>query len=126
MFHMRDVQRMKWIDIARAFNRCGPGRDGPASCCASYQYWKAKYAREAEMRAAGIEPPLRRIPANYDPPIEASPSVARSMAAPVKRPRYFSDLDMNIMGRIERQGITAGFLGDPLPGRSALDRRGQS
>lgn len=125
MIEMRDMQHMKWIDIARAFGRCGPFRDGPASCCATYTYWKAKFAREAKMRAAGINPPPRRIPANYDPPIEAPASVARSLAAPVKRPRYFHSDDMDIMGRIERQGLSAGMFGDPIPGRSALDRRGQ-
>ncbi len=42
---------------------------------------------------------------------------------PEKRPRYFSDADNDIRARIARQGLTAGFLGDPPPGRSALDQR---
>lgn len=41
----------------------------------------------------------------------------------VKRPRYFHDADADLRGRIARQGLTAGFLGDPPPGRSALDQR---
>lgn len=127
LFAMRDRMRMKWLDIARDLGRCGPGRDGPAAVCAAYIYWKAKFAREAEMRAAGIEPPKRmpRLAAEYNPPIAASPFVAASLAAPVKRPRYFHDADAFVTSRIARQGITAGLLGDPPPGRSALDRRGE-
>ena len=32
-------------------------------------------------------------------------------------------LDAELRGRIATQGVTAGLLGDPLPGRSALDKR---
>lgn len=127
IFDMRDNQRMKWIDIARAFNMCGPGRDGPAAVSAVYIYWKKKYAIEAEMRAQGREPPKRLRPRQRQavnlPGIAASPSIAAQLAAPIHRPRYFSDSDRFIMDRIDRQGLTAGFCGDPLPGRSALDQR---
>lgn len=128
VFDMRDNQRMKWIDIARAFKMCGPGRDGPAAVCSAYTYGKNKYAREDAMRAKGIEPP-KRLPrgANasscHGNPIAAPPSVAKSLAAPIKRPRYFHDADAFVNARIERQGLTAGFLGDPPAGRSALDQR---
>jgi hypothetical protein len=32
-------------------------------------------------------------------------------------------LDADMRGRIQMQGVTAGLLGDPAPGRSALDRK---
>lgn len=48
---------------------------------------------------------------------------ARLAAEPGKRPRYFHEADLDIISRIERQGLTAGFLGDPPAGRSALDRK---
>lgn len=32
-------------------------------------------------------------------------------------------MDAELRSRIELQGVTAGLLGDPMPGRSALDRK---
>lgn len=125
MFKMRDEDGAKWIDIARALRRCGIGRDGPAACCAAYNYWKAKFAREAEMRAAGIEPPKRAapMPDAYGRGLAASRAQVAELNSTVRRPRYFHDADMDIIGRIDRQGLTSGFFGDPIPGRSALDKR---
>jgi len=107
LFSMREVQRLKWREIGNAFGLSA------AMCCARYQYYKG----------AG---------SSSDAPA-AAPAVAATLAAPVKtmrpvepvihRPRYIHEADMDIIARIDRQGLTAGFLGDPPEGRSALDQR---
>jgi hypothetical protein len=124
LIDMRENRRMKWREIARALGRSGE-RGGMSVCSGAYAYWTAKFKREAAMRAKGIEPPkqMRHSAASHDTPIAAPPVVAKGLAEPVKRPRYFHQVDMDLIARIERQGLTAGFLGDPPKGRSALDRK---
>ena len=132
LIEMRDVRHMKWIEIAKSLGRFGgvSRRQACATCCSSYKYWKEKFARQAAMRSAGIEPPKRQkpaarpmeLPADAEP-IAPPPSVAALLNAPVKRPRYLHDADLDLRARIALQGLTAGFLGDPPRGRSALDQR---
>jgi hypothetical protein len=76
--------------------------------------------------------------ASADTPPTAAP-VAQRKLSPVKKAAIISDpphtratstakllMDAELRGRIEVLGVTAGLFGDPLPGRSALDRRNAS
>lgn len=125
LFHMRDELQMSWHEIGARFGVSGP------CACTRYNYHSAK-RRIAEQRARVLaeaadvarRPPIV-VPRPVAPP--QAPAVAAPPPAPpdaVKRPRYFHDGDMEIRSRIASQGLTAGFLGDPPPGRSALDQRG--
>lgn len=132
VIEMRDQQGMKWIDIAAAVGRTGTNpKAGCATCYSAYKYWKEKLAQPPKTRAAGIEPTKWETRRAEQPPevsadagtIAAPPIVADLPTEPVKRPRYFHDADNDMRARIARQGLTAGFLGDPPPGRSALDQK---
>lgn len=126
LIHMREVKAMIWTAIARVLGRAGDPQGGAGTCCAAYRYHKAKRAREAELIAAGGTPlsrPRFRLPADEDRCLELPPAAAAQLAGPVARPRYFHGADSDLRARIARQGLTAGFLGDPPPGRSALDKR---
>lgn len=103
LFHMKDVLKLKWRPIGEAFGVSA------AMACTRYQYYKNG--------GDSAGPPAVR-PAKLDSP----PKPARA-AEIIHRPRYFHEADADIAARIRRQGLTAGFLGDPPPGRSALDRR---
>lgn len=126
MFHLRDVEKMSWKEIGERFGI------RPANCCTRYNYYNSK-RRVAEIRArvrAEAAEAATRPPAPPPPPpkpVQSKPVAAPPKAPPepARRPRYFHDADTFVTGRIARQGITAGLLGDPPPGRSALDRRGQ-
>lgn len=125
LIDMRDRRRMVWSAIARELERDDTGQNGVGACCAAYGYHKARRAREAAMVAAGITPPTRRrirLPAD-DAPVNLPPSQAARLDEPVCRPRYFHDADNDLRARIAEQGLTAGWFGDPKPGRSALDQR---
>lgn len=139
LFELRDVQQLTWREIGEAFD------DNFASCCTRYFYYKDKYRLEAMRDGEEVTPrreskprrrwstpvapkqkPRRTAPS---PPLAPAPKpepvfVARNVAAPIKRPRYIHEADMDIIARIDRQGLTSGFLGDPPAGRSALDQRG--
>jgi len=128
MIDMRDVQRMKWIDIGKAFGR------SESNCAARYCYYHAQRRVQAVRR--GETPPERPAPftsPRIDARAKAPPRKRKAVAAlapkPVRapefihRPRYFHEADADIAARIRRQGLTAGFLGDPPAGRSALDQK---
>jgi len=80
---------------------------------------------EAEREAMKARFPVteRLVTPRFGVRLVTSPPWFVAQPEPVKRPRYFHDADLHIVSRIERQGLTAGFLGDPPPGRSALDQR---
>jgi hypothetical protein len=83
-----------WVDIGAEFGITGPG------AFKAYQ----KHARKREL-GLGTRDHLPIAP------------------APDDRDRRGCYTPSDILARIERQGLTAGFLGDPPPGRSALDRK---
>lgn len=120
LIHLRDDRRLIWTVIARKLGR-NAGSDGIGQCCSAYNYHKAKRAREAAMVAAGITLPAPRTPCDNSP-IAPTPAEVALLDAPTRRPRYFSS-DGGLMTRIAAQGLTAGYFGDPPPGRSALDQR---
>lgn len=123
MFAIRDIEGLTWREIAEQLGRTA------ATCCWTYHHYHAKLrlALAREHGAAPVaKPPAKRSgrPARrITRPFKARASRAD---APLNRPRYFHDADMDLRGRIDRQGITAGLCGDPPPGRSALDQRGRA
>lgn len=124
LFFLREVEELTWREIGIAFDDEGP------NCCTRYNYYSAK-RRTAELRAGNRDEiadlALRGQPVPVRAPKPEPVIVAPPMAAaqPVKaRPaRSFQATDNFVLARIERQGVTAGMFGDPLPGRSALDKR---
>lgn len=118
---LRDDEGLIWSAVARKLGRRSGADGGIGQCCAAYNYHKAKRAREAAMIAAGITPPSPRAPCDNSS-IAPTPAEVALLDAPAKRPRYFSG-DGDLMARIVAQGLTAGYFGDPPPGRSALDQR---
>ncbi len=101
-------KRRKWKEIGQIIGVSG------ALCCKKYLEHKAKIRiaeRRKQLDALGPrKPPPASLPAS---------------AASDQPQRYFSDIDADLRTRIARQGLTAGVFGDPPPGRSALDQRGQ-
>lgn len=102
-----------WDKIAASI----PGRT--ASSC------KQAYAAHRAARSAA----LARL-ANADvPPVDASAAPPGAVhCAPGSRLLCLETLrvDAELRARIAAQGVTAGLLGDPPPGRSALDQRSQA
>jgi hypothetical protein len=115
LFHARDVLRRKWDDIARDL----PGNRSAATCCWAYKYYRSKWLLEVARESSTAPTKAAR---RVMPKIAAAAPPARSRE-PDKRPRYFHEADADIRARIDRQGITSGFFGDPPPGRSALDQK---
>lgn len=102
IFAARDIDEMKWREIGEELGRNG------ATCYWAYRYYGQKIRAELLRPQT---PPRRRVR-----------SAASDAHAPAQRPRYFHHPDNDLRARIASQGITAGFLGDPPPGRSALDQ----
>lgn len=130
---LRDDERLIWSVIARKLGRSAGADGGVGQCCAAYRFHTARRTRRAAMIAAGLTPSARRVPRdNYQKAkrdttpttvaIEPVPVEVASPSAPARR-RYFSDNETSVMARIAAQGLTAGYFGDPPPGRSALDQR---
>ncbi|MEY9703736.1 hypothetical protein ACFLEY_21590 [Bradyrhizobium sp. YCK136] len=131
LLRLRDVERLDWPAIAAAL----PGRSGPA--CEQRYYGKLKGARDRSRRprgpkpsvpavswrkrgvaAAGIVPEVAAIVAPAAP-VLPMPVVERKRMPLLDHLRERAELQL----RIDRQGLTAAWFGDPPPGRSALDKR---
>lgn len=130
LISLRDVERMAWQDIAEAVG------DTVQACCHRYGYHKARRRAEAVRKGEVLPdepPPFRATPHASEPvpalpkpePVKKKIAVKKDprIAQPVQRPRYYHEADSDILSRIDRQGLTAGFLGDPPKGRSALDQK---
>lgn len=92
---------LKWEEVAEQL----PGRSDRGCMNAFYNH-KEKQQRSQPI-AAGAAVPARR------------PRDAHGMGTSTHRLM----VDAELRSRIAEQGVTAGLLGDPLPGRSALDRK---
>lgn len=111
---LREKHKMTWDAIGARFGVAG------SLACTRYHSYKAKLRIAEKRREMGLgDPPPPRV--RKRKPLQPLPLIA--IPRPEKRPRYFSDADNDIRARIARQGLTAGFLGDPPPGRSALDQK---
>ena len=99
LFTLRDIEGLKWSAVAAEMPR------------RSQEACQVQYGKLADKgRALVISSVQVR---------QAPPSRAPARAVPTSRLIAVAEL----MQRIGVQGVTAGLLGDPLPGRSALDRK---
>lgn len=98
-----------WPEISQ---RCGHTK---ASCQTMMSYIRNGRKRDGGELVTVTRPPV--------PPIFISPQVAPA-AVPTGRHRRTSTLivDAELRARIETLGPTGGLCGDPMPGRSALDK----
>ncbi|EJN15708.1 hypothetical protein PMI42_00726 [Bradyrhizobium sp. YR681] len=133
LLRLRDVARLDWPAIAAKL----PGRS--AAACEQRYYGKLKGARDRARRPRVPKPsqPVvswrKRGAAIVDAaaePVAAVPVVVPS-TPPLILPKRMPSLDhlrerAELQLRIDRQGLTAGFFGDPPPGRSALDARARA
>jgi len=124
LLRLRDIDRLGWQAISEAFQ----GRT-PAACEMRY-YGKLKGARDQQRRQPGPRPVkaagYKRRSRTKFLPAPAAP--LQPPKPPVVERRRMPSLDhlreaAELRLRIDRQGLTAGFFGDPPPGRSALDER---
>lgn len=121
LIHLREVKRLKWREISKIMGH------PPANLTWAFYYYGGERPPPAVKKPRPApKPKASRLKASK--PVDrivGAPTRAEAarLAAPVVRPRYFHEADMDIIARIDRQGLTAGFLGDPPAGRSALDRR---
>lgn len=131
----------KWrpdeLEILVKLRRAGNGWDAisaqlagrtASACMASYQNAKGRAARaaarealrerivQAKANARAWTPPQRPAAAVMATPAPGRLSVGRMSTSALR-------IDAELRGRIEILGITGGLLGDPPPGRSALDAR---
>jgi hypothetical protein len=133
LLRLRDGDGLGFEEIAAEL----PGRT-PAACAIRY-YGKLKGAAGRTRRAKGPKPSAPAVswrkrgasvagvvavpqPAAVvvvAPAAKASPAVERFRMPCLDHLRENAELQL----RIDRQGLTAGFFGDPPPGRSALDER---
>lgn len=132
LLRLRDAVRADWDTVAAAL----PGRTVYAI---RLRYYKALQSRSAvphQARKPGrprrdkVVALARSVPAPPPAPVVAAPVVPAPLVAPAvpvdKRRRYITEAlreAAELRARIALQGVTAGLLGDPLPGRSALDAR---
>lgn len=108
--------RPRWREIAAATGH------HENSCTVKYHAVRGRAADlevrrkidEAAARPKIKPPPVHSVPIR--PRVE-NPEFGRSTSI------YRLCVEAELRDRIAIQGVTAGLLGDPLPGRSALDRR---
>lgn len=112
---LREKHGMTWDAIGARFGVAG------SLACTRYHSYKSRLRIAEKRKEMGLVGPPSQ-PSKRKPKVpQPLPLVA--VPHPEKRPRYFSDVESDIRARIARQGLTAGFCGDPPPGRSALDQR---
>lgn len=134
LLRLRDKERWDWPEIEEAM----PGRTLSACKVQYYGILKSRNAAKRIMRSPRSLQPLKpspavslgRVPAApvSSPPI-AEPVVPVRRALPAEPARGSAAVstglliaDAEMRSRIAVLGITGGLLGDPAPGRSALDK----
>jgi hypothetical protein len=134
---MRDERKLSWRIIAAHFDR------SKASCIMAHHHRITK-RRLAEQRGQRVKAMVAefnkygRLETNWQREAMAGKRARKVTAAPQQDCRknppaplrslaaITTDrliIDAELRSRIEVSGITAGLLGDPPPGRSALDER---
>lgn len=126
LLFLRDRERLGFPAIAKRLGRTSGG--------CQVRYYGRLYGRNGAKHYGVFHPSARKaelVVAEPAPP----PAVARSpapapmpMARPSARDQRSVNLDAlrewnELRARIAERGLTGGVLGDPAPGRSALDER---
>ncbi|BAL77051.1 hypothetical protein [Bradyrhizobium cosmicum] len=131
LLRLRDGERLSFPEIVKQM----PGRTQGA--CELRYYMGLKGVRDGTERPKGPKPFLPAVSWRKRGAVKAGvvlepPVAVASLPVPVPPPvverRRMPSLDhlrerAELQLRIDRQGLTAGFFGDPPPGRSALDQR---
>jgi hypothetical protein len=110
----------KWPTISKAVGH-------PINSCQqmlSRSRAQKRRLQEQALRAQIVRASVARAP-SLVPKDKAMPLKVLVTDAPYQRPTSTAKflMDAELRARIGEQGVTAGLLGDPLPGRSALDKR---
>ncbi|WP_039799889.1 SANT/Myb-like DNA-binding domain-containing protein [Bradyrhizobium sp. WSM4349] len=124
LLRLRDIERRDWLSIAARL----PGRS--AASCEQRYYGKLKSSRDCTRRPRGPIPSRPAVSWRkrggaiavapvVDAPAPPAPVSVRTRMPFLDHLRDRAELHL----RIDRQGLTAAFFGDPPPGRSALDQR---
>lgn len=112
--------RPRWREIAAATGH----HDN--SCVVKYHSIRSREAdlaarKEIDQKIAAAEArPLFKTPVPHDVPMKPrvqNPEFGRGTST------WRLQIDAEMRSRIAVRGVTGGLLGDPMPGRSALDRR---
>lgn len=118
LLKLRDVDKLDWSAIVAAM----PGRT-LAGCKIQY------YGRLRDRSQAKRYNPTRQLPAPLPPAPVVEPAVTpapvigrQARGAALECLRDAAELRL----RIAERGVTGGLLGDPPPGRSALDERARA
>lgn len=128
---LREVRRLTWPVITAMF----PGRTLGAVTVAYHNIGVDRRRRELERVAADRAAQARAVaPAKPVGPQKIKPAIAHRLvetaparavppasASVVPTSRLVADAELR--DRIAERGLTAGFFGDPAPGRSALDEK---
>lgn len=126
----RDLWNLKaWREAGMTFAQISarlPGRTAVA-CIVAFYSMRSKLERAAIR--AGVKADDRQKPGPKPKPAAVRayaplPQLAAAEPPSPTRASYSTLLaDAELRARIEIRGITGGLLGDPAPGRSALDRK---
>jgi hypothetical protein len=116
---LREGKKAKWAEIAAIF----PGRTIGA-CQLAYHGIKSRRLRDqqralAQGLVANVSTASRLLAV---PPI-AAPTRVMPPPSPSTMRTSMLRADAELRARIELLGATGGLLGDPMPGRSALDQK---
>lgn len=131
LLRLRDAEGRCWADIVADL----PGRTYGAIKLRYYSALRDRNAVPKQTRRPG-RPRRPKVVEQLAPSVSLGRVAAALPTAPLPaapllpaslRPRRMSTAilvaDAELRARIALQGLTAGLLGDPLPGRSALDER---
>lgn len=122
--HLREDLKLMWRNVGEAL-----GTTGPKAATAYSVYVKHGHMGKRRSTASswGDDSPIggpgkvaHRVPSDEAvTPVDAKPP------APGASRRYLASMQDDVLLRVQHQGITAGLLGDPPAGRSALDLKQQ-
>src|SRR4051794_19080156 len=120
LIDMKIRQRCRWAEIASALRRS-------IDACKS-EFSKGKVSEMRQARCAALIVAAREISERLETAGAAAPTpesapATRVACRPSGRavPYHILRADAELRGRIAISGLTGGLLGDPAPGRSALD-----
>lgn len=115
---LKDQRRLTYAKVSLEL----PGRTPGACMLAYYKIQKDRQCTEAKH--------LVKAMPKWNPPkpfriIAPAPASPREMPPPSGAvvSTHTLRVDAELRARIDALGVTGGMLGDPLPGRSALDRK---
>lgn len=114
--YLRDVEKLPWSKISL------PGRTSKA--CEG-EYHARRFAQLRNDPPREKPPRSEPKPKRGRPPLAASPGIERKIPPAACRADHLDALRerAELQLRIAERGLTAGWFGDPPPGRSALDQR---